>query len=222
MGRSEGRSPTPERVENYRVASGETVFVRTLSKSYDGLMTHFLRPSQYHDPDGPCLWCRTKTDLVYKGYFPALVWDENRKLWLSAVFELTESAELDVRGIFDRGQEWKFSRLPDAKKKGSVKHFPIVGALQQPIDEAELPPAFDVLPVLRTLYHAPSLHLGVTNPMAERVFFEPVQASGPAALNPRSGSNGSRPVSREELREAMERQGWVPPEKRPESTNGKH
>ena len=179
--RSEGvRSQV--RIEVTRVKSGSELYVRTLSESYSGLMTHFLQLSQYHDPDEKCPWCSYRAPLAWKGYFAAELWDVPRKLWVPTVFELTESSELDLRGVYARAQVWRFKRPPDSKRGRALKRYPTVGVLQENLDGSKLTPAFDVLPVLRTMYHCPTLHLGIENPTAERIFASPVEGAPPAAF----------------------------------------
>lgn len=222
MGASAQPPLPPARVEVFRVGSGQTVYVRTLSPSYDGCMTHWMRPSQYHDPDEPCEHCRKSRCLTYKGYFASQVWDELRELWLPAVFELTEASELDVRGRYERGQEWKFTRLPDSTKKGRTKHFPVVGQLVTNLSTENLPESFSVLPVLRTMYHAPTLRLGIENPMAARVFADPTAASPPSELLAKKEPGRMPKEQHAAMRQQMRLQGWVPPEERKVEKNGKH
>lgn len=222
MDRQAHGSLPPVRVEICRVRSGQTLHVRSLSETYSGMLTHYLDPSQYHDLAGKCAYCHTKSRIQWKGYFAAEVWDEPRQLWFPTVFELTESSELDVRGLFARAQVWQFSRLPDSKKEKRIKRYPTIGALQETLDATKLRPAFDVLPILRTVYHAAELELGVDNPTPERVFLTPSTDQPPVNARKKSKPEKMSAEDHAALRERMRETGWVPPEERKAAGNGKH
>jgi len=164
-------------VRVFRVSPGTSTQLRTLGEAYGGLLTHWAGGrSRYCCPEScPVQW--HKLEAFWKGYFPALVHDKARKLWLPAVFEMTEALELDMRNQFAHAQEWEVSRAPEVKKR----KFPVQGRLLGNVDPARIPLAFDIVPVLRTLYHATSIELGALNPCPEKVVMEVMADDGAAA-----------------------------------------
>lgn len=219
--RSDGSTP-PVRVQITRVRSGSTLHVRSLSETYSGMLTHYLDPSQYHDPDGKCQFCHTRSRIQWKGYFAAEVWDQSRQLWFPTVFELTESSELDVRGIFARAQVWEFTRLPDTKKGKRDKRYPTIGSLQETLDASKLAPSFDVLPVLRTIFHAPDLELGIENPTPERVFLNPSADAPPVKVQRRKEPEKMSNEEYAAWRGRAEAAGLLKPKSEASNGTGKH
>lgn len=167
---NQGQGGGPRALRVYRVDPGVTARVRILSPvhSVSGVMTHWKNGrSLYCDP-GNCADCRQRTRRFWKGYLAVLGYEEPSKKWLPAVLEVTESAELDMRGIIRRGQEWELTRERETKKQRQPVRAVLVGEL----DLAELPRAFDFLPVLLNLYHETHMAIDVPNPMPGRVLVE--------------------------------------------------
>jgi hypothetical protein len=163
----------------WRVEQGTSWFIRTLSASYGGLLTHWARGrSLYCDPDG-CSSPYHKQGSVWKGYCTAELWDAVRKRWNPIVWEITETAEVDMRGIFARGQTWFVERPEETEKK----RRPVRAKLHELGDPGSIPPPLDYLPVLRALYHVPTLTATVRNPMPDRVMVTPSEGAAPSGLD---------------------------------------
>lgn len=179
----------------FRVDPGQTVTVRMLSKSYGGLFTHWARGrSHYCNPDG-CDGTLHKTERFWKGYAAADIWNRQRALWFPVVLEITEHTELDLRQVYKRGQVWELERPAQAKsKKGPVRAW-----LIESRDPAQVPPAHEIVPVLRHLYHVDCIDLESSNPMPDRVYVEPSADPGPAARH-----DGDKPLSPEERKAVWE------------------
>jgi hypothetical protein len=107
--------------------------------------------------------------LQWKGYFPAEVYERESASWIPWVFELTEASEVDVRGRFARGQCWFFVREKRPGRGGS----PVVARFGKQLDTELLRPAFDIWPVLRTVYGVQTFDLLIANPTPDRVFLAP-------------------------------------------------
>lgn len=162
----------------FRVKEGTTVHARTLSDGYSGLFTHYVRGRSVYCQGEKCEATVHRTDKVWKGYAAVELWNVATKKWTPAVLEITEALELDLRGLWKRGQVWEFYRdTPIQKKK-----MPIMGKLLEERDPASLPPAFDFRSVLLHLYHVEAVHLGVLNPMPPRVILADSEGDGPAIL----------------------------------------
>jgi hypothetical protein len=175
QGPGEGRRP----LRVFRVEPGVEAIVRILSpvRSIVGIMTHWSKGrSLYCSPEG-CAECRARSRRYWKGYLAALGWVEPSGCWLPIVLEVTESLELDMRGVIKRGQDWKLSRDREAKKQRQ----PVRGELRDQLDERELPRAFDFLPVLLNLYHELFMAVDVPNPMPGRVMVELAEGAPPTS-----------------------------------------
>lgn len=96
-------------------------------------------------------------------------------LWYPMVLEVSEHLELDFRGRACRGQVWDVAR-PE-KKVG--KRSAVNGVLIEQRDPALLPAAFDVQPVLRTVYHCDDVPLTQANPLPPRVILAPTPEPAP-------------------------------------------
>lgn len=171
----------------FRLKPGERCTVRTLSESYGGLFTHFVRGrSVYCDPTN-CNPANHRTGRFWKGYAAAEVWMKPEGLYVPVVLELTEALELDVRGRWKRGQLWELSR----EKQVGRRHPPIVGVL---LGDAPgpLPPAFDCFDVLTHLYHADGIQLEEENPMPPRVMVKASVGAPPPAA-PKNGTHAPDP-----------------------------
>lgn len=178
---SQGSSQGRHRVRVYRVDDGETALIRILSasRSVTGCWTHYhtKKERSYYCPGNGCPSCAKKERGQWKGYVAALGWKLPEKMWIPVVCEITESCELDMRGVIARGQEWELSRA----KEASQKREPVRAALKGTIDLAELPRAFDVLPTVLGMYHELHMDLSMPNPMPARVFMELVEGAPPIA-----------------------------------------
>jgi hypothetical protein len=162
-----------------RVHEGQTMIVRTLSETYGGLFTHYVRvqgkgESVYCDP-AFCCTGRVRDKRFWKGYAACQWWRPELKVWVPITLEITESLELDFRDRFARGQVWELYRGEKTKRKQS----PTMGRLLRQDAPESVPPEFDYKPPLSSLYHVFELDLSVKNPLPKRVLVEPIADEGP-------------------------------------------
>lgn len=153
------------RVKVERVELNDSKIVRCLSDTIGGCFTHYFRGRSQFCHGKDCNPLMHKTDATWKGYIAAEWYIEQLAAWRPIVMEITEHAELDMRGLYRRGQIWNFYRPSDASKKNP----PTFAALLEERSPESMPPAFDILPVLQTLYHTMNIDLGVLNPLPPRV-----------------------------------------------------
>jgi hypothetical protein len=203
------RAPLPSPDTSYvlslfSTAPGTSSVIRTLSDTLEGLGTHFVA--------GRPVWCRQdecpvavhKHRYQWRGYFAGEVWIPKVARWAPYVVEVSEACELDLRGIFRRGQQWELSRLPVSESNKP----PVVGLLLSEDDPASYPPVFDIIPTLSRIYHA-NVVLGVENWMPARTVVKMSDGAPPpgfAAAPPRPERKELGPVkSMKELDEEWKR-----------------
>jgi|SRR5579864_57661 len=168
-------------VRVYRVEPGTTCFARTLSKEVGGLFTHFVRNRSHYCPGEGCQPLYHRTDIVWKGYAAVELYNIARKKWTPAVLEVTEHMELDLRDIYARGQIWELYRHTQTAKKST----PVMAKLHEEKDPASMPPCFDIVPVLKHLYHVHRIDLTKKNPLPSRVYVTESDDAPPQALEPK-------------------------------------
>lgn len=170
-----GGRPCADALEVFRVACGHTWFVWLYSYNACGCYTHWIDGrSRYCDPAGCRYKCRTE-ERYWKSYAAAGVFDPDRELYIPVVLEITERLELDLRGVAKRGQRWKLSRAP----QDGPSEKPIRGVLDGERLPSETPMAFDVLPVVRRLYHVEALALTQACPLPSIIRVEAHQGDKP-------------------------------------------
>lgn len=182
----------------FRIEEGTTVHARTLSDGYLGLFTHYVKRRSVLCQGEDCEAAIHRAGKIWKGYAAVELWNAPTNRWNPFVLEITESLELDLRGIWKRGQVWEFYRELPVKKKS----MPISGKLLEERDPTTVPPAFDFRPVLLHLYHVHQIHLGALNPMPPRVIVKASEGDGPAILS--SERNGTPTVDPEVERQFQE------------------
>jgi hypothetical protein len=178
--REENPSPSPDRyaVRVTRLEPGQSAILRMLSVSILGLLTHWIKGRSVYCP-GPddCAGTNHRESAVWKGYVAAQLWQASTKLYYDTVLEVTESAELDMRGRYRRGQLWCLSRTGSSRGK----KCPVSANLVDSHDPASCPSTFDPLPLLQQLYHRLDVSIGISNPMPGRMFAVPATGDSPAA-----------------------------------------
>jgi hypothetical protein len=187
------------------VAEGESAYIRTLSDAYDGLATHRVKgKSEYCAGPGKCDPTWHRQPAFWKGYFAGEVYDVHLKRWLPFAIELTEASELDLRRHYQRGQIWFFERLKATRES----HPPVTASFVEDVPLSSLPPAFDYRPIVRTVYHA-DCTFGVKSWIPERIILGPSEGAAPGPI-----AEANKPIvkaTKDEVRKAMEAQGWRPP-----------
>ena len=181
----------------------ELFIVRLLSESYGGLFTHFFRSRSHLCLGDDCPPAIHKIDTNWKGYCAAEIFLEKERVWRPICLEISEHAELDMRGLFARGQLWQFARPAEPHKKNP----PIHASLLEERDPAKFPPAFDYKPVLQTLYHCIHIDLDNKNPLPPRVFLYDSSDDAPEVMKPKLEMQKMDQEEYErKMREAMEKQ----------------
>lgn len=218
--RISGQSPhvPPVDLETFRVRKNQKHQVRTLAGTSEatrgrilGYLTHWSEGASRVCVGVPdCKPNLHRVDPVWYGYLPVERWVDELRLWLPCVLQVTESMELDFRDKVQRGQYWTLAMAGD-KKKGNAARAQLDG----PCSGDELPHPFDVLPVLRALYHVPDLRPPwLPNPTPGRIALVPSVGAPPpgskAAEQPELlrlpvDSEGVRPTFADVKRKVEER-----------------
>jgi hypothetical protein len=216
----------PVDLEVFRVRKNEQHQLRTLAGPGEDTRGRVLGYHTHWDghvsqaclgvPDCPPSLHRVKA--VWYGYVAVERWSDELRLWLPCVLQVTESLELDFRDKLKRGQYWTLA-MDGRKKKGNAAR----GQLDGPCDLVELPHPFDILPVVRALYHVADLRPPwVPNPAPGRI------ALAPSLGAPPPGSQAAQ--KQEETRQPVPSEGVQPNfksfkaefERRGRQSNGKH
>lgn len=185
VSRQSGPSPhvPPVDLEVFRVRKNQKHQVRTLAGPVGatpgrvlGYFTHWEAGASRVCVGVPdCRPTLHRVDPVWYGYLAVERWVDELRLWVPCVLQVTESLELDFRDRLQRGQYWTLA-MDGAKKKGNATR----GQLDGTCGDDELPHPFDLLPVLRALYHVADLrHPWVPNPAPGRVALVPSHGAPP-------------------------------------------
>ncbi len=202
------------RVECYRVETTEPVFVRMLSPDYKGLFTHYYRGRSQYCAGEACRVANHGQDRVWKGYVAAerlLV--AKKPVWIPICLEITEYLELDLRGVFARGQLWELWKLDN----GAGKKAPVTGKLHPDEPPPDLRRPFDIVPCLKALYHRDEIRLVHGSPLPDRVHVEELPAELPLSLRPKEKA----PIADWDLEEAKKRLAKAAAEGRKSPTDEK-
>lgn len=162
-------TPTVTPVRVFRVEEGQTVELISLSGSYGGLFTHWAKGRSILCRGAECPGEKHRQEKFWKGYAPVWRYEPDTRLLIACVLEISEHTELDMRGVWRRGQLWRLAREVSAGQK----HAPCTAELRGLVDQAQIPIAFDVRPVLMHLYHAEQIDLTVANPAPPRIVIPP-------------------------------------------------
>jgi len=168
--RLRAEAPTPGQkfaLEVTRVRDTGEWIVYVISDRYYGLFTHYTKQGSRACQGVDCRFCKA-VEKVWKGYAAVELLHKEAKCWVPTVLELTEHAELDVRGVWKRGQMWGFTqRVPEGKK-----HPAVTGQLLPPRKDPVVPAEFDIRPVLKNFYRLIELPPTIPNPLPPRVVVE--------------------------------------------------
>lgn len=166
----------------YRVEGNDPVFVRMLSPSYQGIFTHYYQKRSHYCAGDACRVANHQSDRTWKGYAAAeILLAAKTPVWLPICLEITEYLELDLRGVYERGQLWELYRSDLGKSKKS----PVTGKLHGDAPPANLRKPFDVVPCLRALYHRDNVDMKHPSPLPPRVYAEEVAGELPEVLRPK-------------------------------------
>jgi hypothetical protein len=195
------RTPTPLRV--FRCEPGCAWKVWTLSPKIGGLIVHYYKGrSEYCDPRG-CPAPQHAAPWNWKGYVAACLWDEPAALWRPIVLELTSNAELDMRGLYAKGQLWELRRDPERSKKKK----PVTATLLDAKWNDGERDAFPIMDVLRHLYHKDVIDLTAPNPLPPRTLVEPFAGRAPVDPN---APPADKPLTAEEFQKFRAKMGLPP------------
>jgi hypothetical protein len=170
---SGSREPQSVRIRVVSVPQAKPLTLLFLGP-YGGLFTHWARSQTVAClGESLCPPAIHRGRAIWKGYCPAEFWDAALELWIPCVFELTESMEHLLAGRRIRGEVWTCSRDGN-RKTGTVQ-----GLYSEKFDEEDLRAAFDVLPILESVFHTSGLELTATNPVPAAVLSQPRSARAP-------------------------------------------
>lgn len=183
------------RLEVYRIPAITSMVCLTVSKRVLGCLSHYK---------GTSIYCRGKdcpssvhaVDATWKGYIGVQVFLRDANTWRPYVLEVSENLELDMRGLYGPNQVWEIYRLPGRKKHGGK----LEGKMLEDRGEDGALPVFDILPPVRTMYHATDLVLNVENPMPDRVVVKGADIPPPVHLASKPKDEESAPF---DLQEAL-------------------
>lgn len=138
----------------------------------------------------------------WRGYVAALVWDRAAKKWLPTVLEVSESLELDMRGIYSPGQVWEISR----GQKQKDKKPPYVGRLvDQSLSLAIFAP-FDVRPIVEGLYHCRGMQLDQPSDREGRTYLPAIEAPAPRGETGYQNGAHDDPAKMQAMRDKLAQQ----------------
>ncbi len=167
----------------HRIDAGVASVVWFLAFAGLGVFTHYLKRRSQLCPGRECCCGHQREERIWKGYEPVLIHQRDTGLWLATVLELTEGAELQLRGNCGRGHVWQLSRAPDQKGKRN----PVSCRLVELQADAITPAAFDIQSCLRHLYHRDHVDASFPNPMPLRALATEYQLPSPSfPQNPES------------------------------------
>lgn len=178
------------------IERGERRLFKVLSDGIFGLFGHWEKPKgkskgrSVYCPGENCRFPACRLNRVWRGYIAALEWMAKSDVWYPQMLEITEHCELDFRGIYQRGQLWELFRL----KPTDGKNPPVQARFVNAGDRDQCPPAFDIGPTLRHLYHVEDLGKHIPNPMPPRTVVQLVNAPGPE-LPQRAEETAPEPMS---------------------------
>lgn len=194
------RLPSRDRVRDVlvdvlRVDEGQEAFVRTLSESYGGLFTHYVRERSQYCPGDVCACKHRKERRIWKGYAAVEVWEAENSFWRPIVLEMTENSEHCFAGRWRRGQVWRvFRRFGDAEQDS----YPVQAILLEETDPTNWPPASDWrLVMTRKFYHSTLVESHHPNPRPRPVMAPP--SAGPAPPGARVAPPVEAPPTPEQL-----------------------
>lgn len=198
------------RVKVTRVMPDVTLVIRTLSPYLWGLFSHWKGKRSFYCPGADeCDSSLHRIARQWKGYLAVEVWTALAQRWVPTCLEVTEHCELDMRDWYARGQVWEVSREREATKKKN----PVSAKFLESRNENDFPQAFDLLPILRAMYHDMELVLGSENPMPGRVHLVPsIGEPPPMKVHPAESSKLS-PADEERKKKLMDewhKRGRVP------------
>lgn len=173
--------PPSHQVMLYRVQGPEAIFIKTLTEDYRGVFTHYKRPESLVCTGDQCRHPLHGIKRVWKGYVPVLINVPKTPRWVPFCFEITEHLELDLRGVWARGQTWEIYRDTDKKSKNG----PIHGKLHLDEPPPNLPAPFNIVPCLRAVYHTDVIDLCHKSPLPPRVYIEAMEMPVPEATRPK-------------------------------------
>lgn len=168
------------RVYRYDVKENRPRFVRMLSPDYKGIFTHYYQKRSLYCIGEGCRVQNHNIDRTWKGYVAAELLDLGEKgIWFPIALEITENLELDLRGVYQRGQLWEIYAQDLGKPR---KNPPITAKLHADAAPDNLRKPFDIVPCLRALYHRDVVDLKHPSPLPARVYVEETESPLPEVL----------------------------------------
>lgn len=197
------------KIKVLRFENGETKHVLLLSGKRWGIFYHWIGKGK----SGRAIYCRGdkcppgdhRIKQDWRGYLPCCWYEEEQKLWIPAVLEVTAKLDSEWREVRDRGQVWIVGKKPAAKSS----QMPLEALFLEARKETEQPHAFDILPTLLWTYGVSEMCLTSDNPMPVSVGMEAFKLESPPNSKPTSDNEHNEVARvpagylREKLRQAM-------------------
>lgn len=145
---------------------------------YDGMLQHFKsrKEGSFACPGvETCNPAVHRYRTLWKGYAPALVWVPADGVYIFGVVEITESLEHTLRGRALRGELWSLTR-----PQPTADPAPVLGSFVEAVS-VELPPPFDIKPIVQNVYGAKSILWGIANPVSPPLEMPAVELPPPLA-----------------------------------------
>lgn len=197
-------SDVPRVVGMIHVPTDGTLTVRFLD-GYDGIQTHFVGKRSFHCGGvAECLPARHKGPCFWKGYAPVEYWLEAPEgLWVPAVLEITERLDELLYGRNLQREQWRLARvIGDSKWKEVSGEF--LGR-----DDWKIRDQINVDAIVRRVLRSEKLRWGQRPSVPAREYLPPTVAPPPlGTVDPHE--QAGKPMSRQEVRERLQAQGWKP------------
>lgn len=202
--------PSSDRLKVRRVQAGEQLHVKILSdveKRVMGLLYHWEKARKGHSVPCPTTCPPTfhRCGPHWHGYLAVEIWCETAGPWWPWVLEVTEHLEQDMRGKVKRGQTWLIQRVLNDKGK----YAEVAGVLTEECPPHAVPMAFDMRPVLWSIYHRCDIELWCANPLPDRVYVRGSDAPPPAAIQPEESEQTMSAEDLAERRKKLRDRGFV-------------
>jgi len=164
-----GPAPGPIPLRVFRIDKGRSHRVRFLTDDVYGCFIHYVKDGSQLCPGKECGRDCPRGKKMWKGYTLAEVLDPSIKSWWPVVLELTENAEVELRGQIKRRALVQLSREEDSGKKKQPVRARLLGVV--PSSDA-LRQEIEWKPVLYRLYRVQALPPHQKNPLPDRIFVE--------------------------------------------------
>lgn len=192
----------------WRVGNGEQWHARVLTDVGErvlGCLCHWYRGRGTYCGHN-CPKAVHEQPIQWRGYLAVEIWCHARQLWFPHVLEVTEAAELDMRGQVRRGDIWLLNKGGNPSDKGE----PVRATWIETLHPETLPPAFDVMRWVWAIYRTVKIELTTPSYLPDRVTLPPSAGAPPISLQRPQEDNEPLPRIQELALERLRRNGMLP------------